>query len=74
MEYIGFLFEILLLFVGVSVYRLATGKVKFHSTQQPQVKAFLKENGNLLRWMSLLLSAIMTVELALHTFQIFNKK
>ena len=74
MEFIGLLFEGIFLFVGIWVYRFATGRIKFHSTQQPLIERFRKENVVWMRWTSLALMAIMSIEITLHLFQIFNKK
>jgi hypothetical protein len=74
MEYIGLVFEIIFLMLGIWVYRFSTGKIKFHSTQQPLIERFRLENKGWMRLTSLLLTAIMSVEIALHLLQIFSKK
>jgi hypothetical protein len=74
MEYIGLVFEIVFLMLGIWVYRFATGKIKFHATQQPLIERFRLENKGWMRLTSMLLTAIMMVEIALHLVQIFNKK
>ena len=73
MEYIGLLFEILFLLLGIFVYRLSTGKMKVHEMQRPAMERFIKENGSIMRILSLALIAIMTVEVLLHIFQMFKK-
>jgi hypothetical protein len=73
-EYIGLIFEITFLALGIWVYRFSMGKIKFHPTQQPLIERFRLENKGWMRLTSMLLMAIMVVEIALHIFQIFNKK
>jgi hypothetical protein len=73
MEFIGLLFEILFLLLGIFVYRLSTGKMKVHEMQRPAMERFIKENGSIMRILSLALIAIMTVEVLLHIFQMFKK-
>ena len=73
MEFIGLLFEILFLLLGIFVYRLSTGKMNVHEMQRPAMERFIKENGNIMRLLSLALIAIMTVEVLLHIFQMFKK-
>jgi hypothetical protein len=73
MEYIGLLFEILFLLLGIFVYRLSTGKLKVNEAQRPAMERFIKENGRIMRLLSLALMAIMAVEIALHFFQMFKK-
>jgi hypothetical protein len=74
MEYIGLFFEIIFLMLGIWVYRFSMGKIKFHSTQQPLIERFRLENKGWMRLTSLLLTAIMSVEVGLHLLQIFSKK
>ena len=73
MECIGLLFEILFLLLGIFVYRLSTGKMKVHEMQRPAMERFIKENGSIMRILSLALIAIMTVEVLLHIFQMLKK-
>jgi hypothetical protein len=74
MEYIGLVFEIIFLMLGIWVYRFSMGKIKFHSTQQPLIERFRLDNKGWMRFTSLLLTAIMSVEVGLHLLQIFSKK
>jgi hypothetical protein len=74
MEYIGLVFETIFLLLGIWVYRFSTGKIKFHSTQQPLIERFRLENKGWMRLTSMLLTAIMSVEIVLHLMQIFSKK
>jgi hypothetical protein len=73
MEYIGLLFEIAFLLLGIFVYRLSTGKMKVSESQRPMMERFIKENGSIMRILSLALMAIMSLEIALHIFQLFKK-
>jgi hypothetical protein len=73
MEYIGLLFEIAFLLLGIFVYRLSTGKMKVSDAQRPMMERFIKENGRIMRILALALMAIMSLEIALHIFQLFKK-
>jgi hypothetical protein len=73
-EFAGLIFEAILLAMGIWVYRFSKGKIKFHATQQPLMERFRLENAGWMRLSSIALVAIMSVEIALHLFQIFNKK
>lgn len=70
MEFIGLLFELLLLFAGIYLYRLSMGRV---STDDQELKeksdSFLENNRSLIRIGSLFLMAIMTVNIILHILQ-----
>jgi hypothetical protein len=74
MEYLGLLFEVVLLILGIWVYRFATGKIKFHSTQEPLAARFREENKGWMRICSIALMAMMSIEIVLHLLQLFNKK
>jgi hypothetical protein len=69
MEYIGLLFEILFLLLGIFVYRLSTGKLKVSDAQRPAMERFIKENGKIMRILALALMAIMMIEIGLHLYQ-----
>ena len=69
MEYIGLLFEMLFLLLGIFVYRLSTGKLKVKEAQRPAMERFVKENGGIMRILSLALIAVMTFEIGLHLYQ-----
>ncbi len=75
MEYLGLLFELLFLAMGVYLYLFAIGKV---STKDPQAReraeAFRARNGWWLRLLSLALIAIMAVNIYLHLVQLFGVK
>jgi hypothetical protein len=73
MEYIGLLFEIAFLLLSIFVYRLSTGKMKVSDAQRPMMERFIKENGRIMRILSLALMAIMSLEITLHIFQLFKK-
>ena len=67
MEYIGLFFEICFLALGIISYRFATGKMRFSESQRPMADQFRNEN------LGLALTAIMSVEVVLHIFQLFAK-
>lgn len=73
MEYLGLVFELIFLAIGVYIYLFAIGKV---STGDPkareQAETFRKKNGWWLRLLSLLLIAIMIVNLYLHIAQLLG--
>lgn len=73
MEITGLFFELIFLLLGIFVYRLSTGKMRVHEMQRPAMERFIKENGRLMRVMSLALIAIMSVEMALHIYQLIKK-
>ena len=73
MELAGLIFEILFLVVGILVYRMSTGKMKVHEMQRPAMERFVKENGRIMRILSLALIAMMTFEIFLHVIQLFIK-
>ncbi len=73
MEITGLFFEIIFLLLGIFVYRLSTGKMNVHEMQRPAMERFIKENGRLMRIMSLALIAIMSVEIVLHIYQLIKK-
>jgi hypothetical protein len=73
-EYLGFLFEIIFLAIGIVGYRFATGKIGVHNTQRPIAEQWRKENGGWLRLLSLALIAMMTIEILLHVLTFFKSK
>jgi hypothetical protein len=73
MELAGLVFEIIFLVVGIFVYQLSTGKMRVHEMQRPAMQRFVKENGRIMRILSLALIAMMTFEIFLHLIQLFRK-
>lgn len=73
MEYLGLVFEFIFLGIGIFAYRFATGKIRFHNTQSPLIERFRQENKGWMRLMGLALAAIMSIEIALHIFQMIKK-
>lgn len=72
MEYIGFLFELLLLGLGVYLYLFAIGRLRSKDeTAQKNAEAFRAKNAWWLRIGSLALIAIMLINLILHVMAIF---
>jgi hypothetical protein len=72
MEYIGLLFELIFFAIGFFSYRFAMGKIRFSASQQPAADSFRKENGGWMRILGLALTAIMSIEIVLHIFQLFK--
>lgn len=74
MEYLGLLFEFAFLAMGVYMYLFAIGKI---SSKDPKAReraeAFRTKNGWWLRLLSLLLVAIMVVNIYLHIVQLANQ-
>ncbi len=73
MEILGLFFEIIFLFLGIYVYRFATGKLRIHPTQQPFADRMRRENAGWMRVASLALIAIMSIEIILHIIQLLKK-
>lgn len=65
--YLGLLFEILFLLAGVYLYLFSRGLIK-----TKHGASFLKENKNLIRFGSLALIAIMSINIALHIIDIIG--
>jgi len=71
MEYLGLIFEFLLLAIGVYTYLFALGKFKVSDPQaQKRMEDFRQKNG-WLRYAGLALTAIMLVNIYLHLAQLF---
>ncbi len=73
MEYIGLLFEIIFLGIGVYLYLFVRG---FISQKDPKKQAkmdeFRKENGWWLRLAAIALISVMTINIALHIQQLIT--
>lgn len=67
MEYIGLIFEVLFLAAGVYGYLFALGKLKSKDPEvQKKAEDFRQRNGTWIRLGSLLIIALMTVNIYLH--------
>lgn len=73
MELIGLVFELVFLLVGIYVYRLSSGKMRVHDNQRPALERFVKENGRIMRILSLALIAMMSFEIFLHIIQLIKR-
>ena len=72
MEYLGLLFEILILAFAFYLYLFSTGRVQAKTQEaQERADAFRKSNGGWMRILSLALAAIMLVNVYLHLKQLF---
>lgn len=70
MEFIGLLFELLLLGAGVYLYRLSMGRIQSDNADlQQKSDSFLENNRSIVRIGALALMAIMTVNIILHILQ-----
>jgi len=70
MNLAGLIFEILLFGLGMYIYLLAIGKVKFKSGDAAQkAEEFRQANKGWMRILSLALMALMAVEIYLHMVQ-----
>lgn len=72
MEYLGLLFELAFLGMGVYLYLVAIGKIEPKDKEAKERSlAYRKKNSRWLRPVSLALIAIMLVNLVLHLKQLF---
>jgi len=73
MEYLGLIFEIIFLVIGVYLYLFVRG---FISQKDPEKQAkmdeFRKENGWWLRLAAIALISVMTINIALHIQQLLT--
>ncbi len=73
MDFLGLVFEFVFLGIGVFLYLYSKGKVNVTThTSDAKAEAFRQKNGRWLRILSLLLMAIMSVEIVLHLRDLFN--
>jgi len=64
MYYIGLLTEIIFFCGGIYLYLFATGRIKFNNFEaEAKAARIRKENGNLLRILSLAVAAIMAMNI-----------
>ena len=72
MEYIGLIFEFVFLIAGIYGYLFSIGKFKSKDLEiQKKADDFRARNGNWMRIGSLLLMALMTVNIVLHLRDLF---
>ena len=73
MDYLGLLFELVFLALGVYLYLFSIGKMSSKDPEtQKKAEAFRQNNKSWLRIASLLLIAIMTVNIYLHILELTN--
>ena len=73
MQYLGLLFEILILAFGVYVYLFSRGFFKVKDPEaNKKMEDFRKENAGWMRILSLLLIALMTFEIILNIKSMFS--
>ncbi len=73
MEYLGLLFEILFFVLGAYVYALTRGLLHVNASVKPFYDSFMKENKSILRILSLLVIAIMGLNIILHIVYLVKK-
>ncbi|MFK7806348.1 MAG: hypothetical protein AB8F74_00980 [Saprospiraceae bacterium] len=67
MDYLGLIFELVFLGIGIFLYLYSRGKVKVTThTSDSDAEDFRKKNGRWIRILSLLLMAVMSLEIFLH--------
>ena len=72
MQFVGLFFEIIILSFAIYVYLFSTGKLKVKDPEQQQkAETFRKENATWMRLLSLLLIALMSVEIFLNVKSLF---
>ena len=73
MEYLGLVFELIFLAIGVYIYLFAIGKISAGDAEaRERAEAFREKNFWWLRLLSLLLIAVMIVNLYLHVTQLLG--
>ena len=67
MEIVGLIFELLILSIGIYMYLFASGRIKSKDKElQAKAETFRQANKGWMRIVSLLLIAIMSIEIVLH--------
>ncbi|MFT4666310.1 MAG: hypothetical protein ACI8YQ_004537 [Polaribacter sp.] len=73
MDFLGLIFEFVFLGMGVFLYLYSKGKVNVTThTSDAKAEAFRQKNSRWLRILSLLLVAIMSIEIVLHLRDLLN--
>lgn len=72
MQFVGLFFEIIILSFAVYVYLFSTGKLKVKdAAKQQKAEEFRKDNATWMRLLSLLLIALMSIEIFLNVKSLF---
>jgi hypothetical protein len=67
MEFLGLFFECIFFGIGLYLYLYSRGKIKISThTSDAKAEAFRQKNSRWLRILSLLLMAVMSLEIVLH--------
>ncbi len=67
MQYLALFLELLILAFAIYVYLFSTGKLKVKDPKQNEkAEEFRRENSTWMKWLSLLLIAVMTFEVILN--------
>lgn len=73
MEYLGLLIELLFLAMGVYIYLFSIGRLRSGDAKtQERAEAFRRRNAGWMRFASLLLIALMVVNIYLHVAQLIR--
>jgi len=73
MDFLGLIFEFAFLGIGIFLYLYSRGKVNVTThTSDAKAASFREKNGRWLRILSLLLMAIMSLEIVLHLRDLWN--
>jgi hypothetical protein len=73
MELIAFLFELILLSIGLYGYLLLTGRIKLSGSAAQNLAVFKQNVGSSLTTLSLTLAILAGISLILHLLQFFKK-
>jgi hypothetical protein len=72
MKFLALFFEIIILSFGVYIYLFSTGRLKVKDAKlNEKAEEFRVENSTWMKWLSLLLIAIMTFEIILNVKSLF---
>lgn len=72
MKFLALLLEIMILSFGIYIYLFSTGRLTVKDEEKnKKAEEFRKENGSWMKWMSLLLIAVMTFEVILNIKSFF---
>lgn len=72
MKFIALFFEIIILLFGVYIYLFSTGRLNVKDAKlNEKAEEFRTENSTWMKWLSLLLIAIMTFEIILNVKTLF---
>lgn len=72
MKFVALFFEIIILSFGVYIYLFSTGKLKVKDPKlNKKAEEFKNDNSSWMKWLSLMLIAVMTFEIILNVKSLF---